>query len=76
MVEPEDASDDGEDQALGSIIGADELREFIMLPEWTVHKFTSVIKEKHFSILGLTSKFWTTFQSVYPTYRRNVITTG
>ena len=49
MVEPEDASDDGKDQALGSIIGADGLREFIMLPEWTVHKFTSVIKEKHFS---------------------------
>ena len=49
MVEPEDASDDGEDQALGSVIGADGLREFIMLPEWTVHKFTSVIKEKHFS---------------------------
>ena len=48
MVEPEDASDDGEDQALGFVIGADELREFIMLPEWTVHKFTSVIKEKHF----------------------------
>ena len=49
MVEPEDASDDGEDQALGSVIGADGLREFIMLPEWTVHKFTSVIKEKYFS---------------------------
>ena len=49
MVEPEDASDDGEDQALGSVVGANGLREFIMLPEWTVHKFTSVIKEKHFS---------------------------
>ena len=42
MVEVEDSSNDGEDQALGSVIGADELREFIMLPEWTVHKFTSV----------------------------------
>ena len=49
MVEPEDASDDGKDQALGSVIGADGLREFIMLSEWMVHKFTSVIKEKHFS---------------------------
>ena len=76
MVEPEDASDDGEDQALGSVVGADGLREFIMLPEWTVHKFTSVIKEKHFSTLGLTSKFRTIFQSVYPMYRRNVTTTG
>ena len=49
MVEVEDSSDDGEDQALGSVIGADGLREFIMLPEWTVHKFRSVIKEKHFN---------------------------
>ena len=49
MVEPEDASHDGEDQALGSVIGVDGLREFIMLPEWTVHKFTSFIKEKHFN---------------------------
>ena len=49
MVELEDTSDDDEDQPLGSVIGADGLREFIMLPEWTMHKFTSVIKEKHFS---------------------------
>ena len=49
MVKPQDTSDDGENQALGSVIGADGLGEFIMLPEWTVHKFTSVIKEKHFS---------------------------
>ena len=49
MPEPEDIFDDGEDQPLRSIIGADGLREFIMLPEWTVHKFTSVIKEKHFN---------------------------
>ena len=32
MVEPEDISDDGEDQPLRSVIGADGLREFIMLP--------------------------------------------
>ena len=37
MVEVEDTSDDDEDQPLGSVIGADGLREFIMLPEWTVH---------------------------------------
>ena len=48
MVELEGTSDDGEDQALGSIIGVDGLREFIMLLKWTVHKFSSVIKEKHF----------------------------
>ena len=44
MVEVEDTFDDGEDQPLGSVIGADGLREFIMLPEWTVHKFTSIIR--------------------------------
>ena len=49
MVVVEDTSDDGEDQPLGPVIGADGFREFIMLPEWTVHKFTFVIKEKHFS---------------------------
>ena len=49
MAELKDISDDGEDQPLRSVIGADGLREFIMLPEWTVHKFISVIKEKHFS---------------------------
>ena len=49
MAELEDISEDGEDQPLRSVISADGLREFIMLPEWTVHKFTSVIKEKHFS---------------------------
>ena len=47
MVELEDTSANGEDQPLGSVISADGLREFIMLPEWTVHKFTSIIKEKH-----------------------------
>lgn len=45
----EGSSDDDGDQALGSVIGADGLREFIMLPEWTVHKFRSIIKERHFS---------------------------
>ena len=49
IVEVEDTSDDGEDQPLGSVIGADGVREFIMLPEWMVHKFTSVVRKKHFS---------------------------
>ena len=76
MVEVEETSDDGEDLPLGPVIGADGLREFIMLPEWTVNKFTSVIREKHSALLGLTFKFWTTFQSVYHTYQRNVIARG
>ena len=49
MVEVEETSDEGEDLPLGPVIGVDGLREFIMLLEWMVHKFTSVIKEKHFS---------------------------
>ena len=49
MVELENTSDDGKDQPLGFVIGVDGLREIIMLLEWTVNKFTSVIREKHFS---------------------------
>ena len=48
MVE-EGSSDDDGDQALGFVIGANGLKEFIMLLEWTVHKFRSIIKERHFS---------------------------
>ena len=48
MVE-EGSSDDDGDQALGSVVGADGPREFIMLPEWTVHRFRSIIKERHFN---------------------------
>ena len=48
IVEIEGSDDDG-NQAIESVVGADGLRQFIMLPEWTVHRFTSVIREKHFS---------------------------
>ena len=48
-VEVEETSDDSKDLLSGPVVCADGLREFIMLPEWTVHKFNSVIKEKHFS---------------------------
>ena len=43
MVEVEESSDDGEDLPLEPVVYADGLREFIMLPEWMVDKFTSVI---------------------------------
>ena len=33
MAEPEDVSNDGEEQLVRSVVGADGLREFIMLPE-------------------------------------------
>ena len=48
MVEQEEASDDDEEQIVKSVIGADGLREFIMLPEWTVNNFVSTIKENQF----------------------------
>ena len=49
MADLEDVSDDGEEQPIRSVIDVDGLREFIMLLEWTVHNFTSTIKEKHFN---------------------------
>ena len=33
MVDPEEVSDDGEEQTLRSAVGANGLREFIILPE-------------------------------------------
>ena len=51
VVEPEEGSDDGEDQRIKFVVGADGLREFVMLPKWTVNAFTSTIKEAHFKTL-------------------------
>ena len=48
VAEHKVGSDDGEEQRIKSVIGTDGLREFIMLPEWTVNFFTSTIKEAHF----------------------------
>ena len=51
MAEPIEVSDDGEEQTLRYVIGANGLREFIMLPEWTVNYFVSTINENHFKTL-------------------------
>ena len=51
MAETVEISDDDEEQTLRSVIGANGLREFIMLPEWTVNNFVSTIKENHFKTL-------------------------
>ena len=48
MVEQDEGLDDGEEQIVRSVVGVDGLKEFVMLPEWTVNYFSSVIKEKHF----------------------------
>ena len=51
MAETVEISNDGEEPTLRSVIGANGLREFIMLPEWTVNNFVSTIKETHFKTL-------------------------
>ena len=51
MVDQEKVSDDGEEQTLRSVMSANGLKEFIMLPEWIVNYFVSTIKENHFKTL-------------------------
>ena len=51
IAEPEEGSDDGEEQKIKSVVGTDGLKEFVMLPEWTINFFTSMIKEAHFKTL-------------------------
>ena len=51
MANQEEVFDDGEEQTLRFVMGADGLREFIMLLEWTVKNFVSTIKENHFKTL-------------------------
>ena len=51
VAKPEEGSDDGEDQRVKFVMGADGLREFVMLLEWTVNAFMSTIKEPHFKTL-------------------------
>ena len=50
MVDQEEVFDDVE-EPIKSVVGTDGLREFIMLPEWTVNNFVSTIKENHFKTL-------------------------
>ena len=50
LAEPEEGSDGG-DGGPRSIVGADRLREFVMLPEWAVNNFRSTIKEMHFKTI-------------------------
>ena len=52
MVNPEEGSDDGKEQSIMSVVGANGLKEFIMLPKWTVNNFLSTIKENHFKTLS------------------------
>ena len=54
MDRPEGDSSDSLDNAelpIQFVIGPDGLKEFIMLPLWTVNDFRSTIKESHFKTL-------------------------
>ena len=51
MAEPVKVFYDNKEQTLRSVIGANGLREFIMLPKWMVNYFVSTIKENHFKTL-------------------------
>ena len=51
MADQEEVSDDSEEQILRSVVRANGLREFIMLPEQTVNNFVSTIKENHFKTI-------------------------
>ena len=51
MTDPEEGSGDGEEQPMKPVVGADGLRELIMLSKWTMNSFMSTIKETHFNTL-------------------------
>ena len=68
MAEPEEVSDDGEEQTLRSVIGANGLWEFIMLLEWMVNYFVSTIKENHFKTLRENYKIP---ENIYPISQRD-----
>ena len=76
MAELEDISEDGEDQPLRFVIGADGLREFIMLQSGQCINSHPSSRRNTSAHLGPFFKFQTTFQSVYPTFQRNVIMRG
>ena len=51
IADQEEVSENGDEQMLKSAVGADGLREFIILSEWTMNNFESTIKENHFKTL-------------------------
>ena len=67
---PEDDFSEGLDDAeppIQFVIGLDGLREFIMLPIWTVNDFISTIKESHFKTLREKYQIPNNIPLVYPT---------
>ena len=76
VAEPEEGSDDGEDQRIKSVVGADGLREFIMLPEWTVNALRPPSRSHTSKPLGPTTKSQITSPSVYLISQKNVTMKG
>ena len=63
------------DPSIQFVIEPDGLREFILLPLWTVNDFISKKSRKHTSKhLGISIKYPTTYLCVYPTKLRSVTT--
>ena len=50
LAKPEESSDGG-GKRIKSVVRADGLRKFVMLPEWMVNNSRSTIKEVHFKTI-------------------------
>ena len=74
LAEPEEGSDGG-DKGIKSIVGADGLREFVMLPKWTMNNFRSTIKEVHFKTIRAIYQIPDHIPIRLPTKQKNAITT-
>ena len=74
LAEPEEGSDGG-GEGPKSVVGVDGLREFVMLPEWTVNKFGSIIKEVHFKTIRAIYQIPDHIPIRLPYKSENVITT-
>ena len=72
LAKPEEGSDGG-GEGLKSVVGADGLREFVMLFEWTVRNFRSTKRKCTSKQLGQFTKYPTTSQSVYPPIRKMLL---
>ena len=64
----------GDNPPIQSVIGPDGLREFILLPLWTVNDFISKIKEPHFKTLRIGTKYPSIYLCVYLTSQSSIIT--
>ena len=56
VAKPEEGSDDSEEQRIKSVVGADGLKEFVMLPEWTVNALCPPSRSHTSTHLGPTTK--------------------